>query len=447
MSKGKINFGIMLHGAGGHMNSWRHPSGPADASVNIRYITDVARAAEAAGIAFAFVADGLYINEKSIPHFLNRFEPLTVLSALAAQTERIGLCGTVSTSYSDPFTIARQFASLDLLSGGRAGWNVVTTPLEGTARNYGRPHPKPSLRYDIADEYLKVVRRLWSSWEEDAFIRDRQTGVFFDAQKLHRLNHQGRFFSVEGPLNIQRSPQGEPVIFQAGASETGIGFAGRNAEAVFTHIGGLQENRHYYAQVKAAALAHGRDPQSVRIFPGVNPIVGRTEAQAEEKYRAIRDLVDISDALAYLGRYFDHHDFSVYALDAPFPELGDIGKNSFRSVTDKIKRQAAEQKLTLREVALDAATPRSPFIGTPDKIADLLIGYFEGGAADGFILTFLVAAEGFADFRAEVLPRLAGRGYFDPILKAATLRENLGLAIPRNRYVQQRAEVSRQGVA
>jgi len=447
MSKGKINFGIMLHGPGGHMNSWRHPSGPADASVNIGYIMEEVKTAEAAGIAFAFVADGLYINEKSIPHFLNRFEPLTVLSALAAQTKRIGLCGTVSTSYSDPFTIARQFASLDLLSGGRAGWNVVTTPLEGTARNYGRPHPEHSLRYDIADEYLKVVQGLWSSWEEDAFIRDRRTGAFFDAQKLHRLNHQGKFFSVEGPLNIQRSPQGEPVIFQAGASETGIGFAGRNAEAVFTHIGSLQESRHYYNQVKAAALAHGRDPQSVKIFPGVNPIIGQTDAQAEEKYHAIRDLVDISDALTYLGRYFDHHDFTVYALDAPFPELGDIGKNSFRSITDKIKQQAAEQKLTLRDVALDAATPRSSFIGTPDKIADLLIRYFEGDAADGFMLTFLVEAEGFTDFRTEVLPRLVARGYFDPALKAATLRENLGLAIRRNRYVQHRTDASSQGVA
>lgn len=187
-----IPFGIMLHGAGGHMNSWRHPSGPADASINLGFLVETTRKAEAAGIAFAFVADGLYINEKSIPHFLNRFEPLTLLSALATSTRKIGLAGTVSTSYSDPFTVARQFASLDLLSGGRAGWNVVTTPLEGSAKNYNREHPDHALRYEIADEYLQVTQGLWDSWDDDAIVRNRETGQFFDANKLHTLNHQGR---------------------------------------------------------------------------------------------------------------------------------------------------------------------------------------------------------------------------------------------------------------
>ncbi|MNI32830.1 putative monooxygenase MoxC [compost metagenome] len=176
----KINFGIMLQGAGGHMNSWRHPKSPVDASVNLDFFKATALKAEAAGIAFAFVADGLYINEKSIPHFLNRFEPLTILSALATVTSKIGLAGTVSTSYSDPFTIARQFASLDLISGGRAGWNAVTTPLEGTAKNYSRNHPEHALRYEIADEYLEVIKGLWDSWDDDAFLRDRVSGKFFD---------------------------------------------------------------------------------------------------------------------------------------------------------------------------------------------------------------------------------------------------------------------------
>jgi len=436
-TKQKITFGIMLQGAGGHMHAWRHPSSPSDASVNIDFFKQTALRAEAAGIAFGFVADGLYINEKSIPHFLNRFEPLTVLSALASVTSRIGLAGTVSTSYSDPFTVARQFASLDLLSGGRAGWNAVTTPLEGTARNYSRQHPEHALRYEIAQEYLDVVKGLWDSWDDDAFLRNQQTGQFFDPAKLHRLDHKGRFFQVEGPLNIQRSPQGQPVVFQAGSSDAGIGLAGRHADAVFTHAVSVEENKTFLTRVKHAAVAHGRSADDVKIFPGIGPIVGRTQEEAEEKYRVICNLITIEDALAYLGRFFDHHDFSQYDLDAPFPELGDIGRNSFRSTTDRIKQVAREKGQTLREVALAAASPRDQFIGTPDTIADELIRWFDAGAADGFILGFPVIAEGLDDFVTLVLPILEQRGYFDGTLKATTLRENLGLPYRASRYSQE----------
>lgn len=196
MSSKQIKFGIMLQGAGGHMNAWKHPSGPADASVNLQFFIDAARKAEEAGISFAFVADGLYINEVSIPHFqsLRAFDGS---SALAANTKRIGLVGTVSTSYSDPFTVARQFASLDLISGGRAGWNVVTSPLEGSGRNYGKPHPEHALRYEIADEYLEVTKGLWDSWDNDAFIRDRENGTFYKPEGFHRLDHKGRFFRLK----------------------------------------------------------------------------------------------------------------------------------------------------------------------------------------------------------------------------------------------------------
>jgi FMN-dependent oxidoreductase (nitrilotriacetate monooxygenase family) len=433
MSK-KIRFGIMLQGAGGHMNAWRHPKSPVDASINLEFFKTNALKAEAAGIAFAFVADGLYINEKSIPHFLNRFEPLTILSALAIVTSRIGLAGTVSTSYSDPFTIARQFASLDLISGGRAGWNAVTTPLEGTARNYSRNHPEHALRYEIADEYLEVIKGLWDSWDDDAFARDRDSGKFFDRDKLHTLGHKGRFFQVEGPLNIQRSPQGQPVIFQAGSSDAGIGLAGRHADAVFTNGVSLEENRTFSQRVKQAAVAHGRSADHVLIFPGIGPIVGSTQAEAEEKYQTIRNLISIDEALAYLGRFFDHHDFSAYDLDAPFPELGDIGKNSFRSTTDRIKRVAREKGQTLREAALDAATPREGFVGTPDTVASKLIEWFDNGAADGFILGFPVIAEGLDDFTRHVLPILQERGYFDPQLEGQTLRHNLGLPYKESVY-------------
>ncbi len=434
MTKKQIRFGIMLQGPGGHMNAWRHPKSPVDASVNFQFFKDNALKAEAAGISFAFVADGLYINDKSIPHFLNRFEPLTILSALAAVTTKIGLAGTVSTSYSDPFTVARQFASLDLISGGRAGWNAVTTPLEGTAKNYSRNHPEHTLRYEIADEYLEVIKGLWDSWDDDAFTRNRETGQFFDKTKLHTLGHKGRFFSVEGPLNIQRSAQGQPVIFQAGSSEAGIGLAGKHADAVFTNSASLEENHTFLKRVRQSAVAQGRSASDVKIFPGIGPIVAETQDEAEQKYDIIRNLITIDDALAYLGRFFDHHDFSVYDLDALFPELGDIGKNSFRSTTDRIKQRAKDKNQTLREAALEAATPREGFIGTPEKVADEIIRWVENDAADGFILGFPVIAEGLDDFIRLVIPVLQQRGYFDPQLEGSTLRDHLGLPFRQSVY-------------
>ncbi|OCO99925.1 MULTISPECIES: LLM class flavin-dependent oxidoreductase [unclassified Ensifer] len=434
MTNKNVTFGIMLQGPGGHMNAWKHPSGPADASVNFDFFVETARKAEAAGIAFAFVADGLYINEQSIPHFLNRFEPLTILSALAASTSKIGLVGTVSTSYSDPFTVARQFASLDLLSGGRAGWNAVTSPLEGSGRNYGREHPEHELRYEIADEYLDAIKGLWDSWDDDAFVRDRATGVYADKTKLRRLNHKGRFFRIEGPLNIERSRQGQPVVFQAGASDSGVRLAGKHADAVFTNGGPIEDAKAFYRQVKQSAVAQGRRAAEIGIFPGIGPIVGTTAQEAEAKYRAIRDLVTIEEALLYLGRFFDHHDFSAYLLDAPFPDIGDIGKNSFRATTDRIKKTARDTGATLREIALDVATPRTAFIGTAEHIADEIIRWIDEDAADGFILGFPVIAEGLADFTQHVLPLLENRGYFKPKLEGETLRDHLGLPYRESRY-------------
>ncbi|BBF85677.1 nitrilotriacetate monooxygenase component A [Aquitalea magnusonii] len=446
MSK-PITFGIMLHGAGGHMHAWKHPSGPADASVNLQFYIDTVQKAEANGIAFAFVADGLYINEKSIPHFLNRFEPISILSALASVTRKIGLAGTVSTSYSDPFTVARQFGSLDLISGGRAGWNVVTTPLEGTALNYSRPHPEHSLRYEIADEYLQVTQGLWDSWDDDALPRNRETGQFFDKDKLHTLNHKGRFFQVAGPLNISRSPQGQPVIFQAGSSDAGIGLAGKYADAVFTHSPSIEETRDFLRKVKTSAVLHARKADDVKIFPGIAPVVAATDAEAEAKFRIIQQLLTIDDALAYLGRFFDHHDFTQYPLDEAFPELGDIGRNSFRSTTDQIKARAREHGLTLRQVALEVATPRSNFVGSGEKVAAEIIRWVDEGAADGFILGFPVVAEGLDDFITHVLPVLEKSGRFNRQLEGRTLRDHLGLPRKESRYQQAAEHSSQQQVA
>ncbi|WP_018268474.1 LLM class flavin-dependent oxidoreductase [Methylosinus sp. LW4] len=434
MSEKPIRFGLMLHGAGANMNSWRHPSGPADASVDLDFTIETVQKAEDNGVAFVFVADGLYITEQSLPHFLNRFEPLTILSALAARTSKIGLAGTVSTTYSEPFTIARQFASLDLISGGRAGWNVVTSPLEGSAKNYGKSHPEHALRYQIADEYLAVAQGLWDSWDDDAFVRDRVTGRFFDPQMLHRLDHEGRFFKVAGPLNVGRSEQGQPVIFQAGASDAGIALAGKYADAAFTVAASLEEARAFSEKVRESAVAHGRRRDDVLIFPGAGPIIGESEVEADAKYQAIRDLLGIEEALVYLGRFFDHHDFAQYDPDAPFPDLGDIGKEGFRSTTDAIKTRARREGLTLREVAFSVATPKPTFIGTGEKIADEMLRWIDEGAADGFILGFPVTAEGLDDFVRLVVPALEARGRYSRDLPGRTLRDHLGLPRKESRY-------------
>jgi FMN-dependent oxidoreductase (nitrilotriacetate monooxygenase family) len=435
MSKTRIPFGIMLHGPGGHMNAWKHPSVPADASVNFKYILEVTKRAEAAGIAFAFVADGLYINEQSIPHFLNRFEPIALLSALAAVTDKIGLVGTLSTSYSDPFTVARQFASIDLLSGGRAGWNAVTSPLEGSAKNYGRiSHPDHALRYEIAGEHIEIVKGLWDSWDDDAFVRDRGKGQFADFTKLHRLNFKGKFHSAEGPLNIQRSPQGQTVLFQAGGSDAGIELAGRHADAVFAGSSSIEENRELTQKLKQSAVAHGRGADALKVLPGIGPVIGSTEEEAQRKYQEIRDLVNVSEALAYLGRFFDHHDFAQYDVDAPFPELGDLGSNNFKSGTDRIKRVAKAKGQTLRDVALESATPRSEFVGTPEQIADKIEEWVDTGASDGFVLGFPVQGQGLDDFDSQVLPILEQRGRHSRDQVGDTLRDHLGLPFRESRY-------------
>ncbi len=417
------------------MNAWRSDEVPLDASVNIDHYIQITKKAEKAGLSFVFVADGLYINKKSIPHFLNRFEPLTLLSTLAATTKRIGLVGTLSTSYSEPYTVARQFASLDKLSNGRAGWNVVTSPLEGSANNYNKgAHPEHAVRYEKAEEHLDVVQGLWDSWEDDAFIRDRKSGTFFDDKKLHALHHEGEFFSVEGPLNIERSSQGQPVIFQAGSSEAGKDFAARKADVIFTNQNTIEKAKSFYQDVKMRAKKTGRSPEEILVFPSLSPIVGSTEEEAEEKYQQLTELVTIDEALNYLGRYFDHHDFSQYPLDEPFPDIGKVGRNSFQSVTNEIKRSAQEEQLTLREVALRVTTPKTAFIGTGEQVAYQMIDWVEQEAADGFVLTLPVLGHLYDDFVREVLPILSERGYFDLNEAHITLRKQLNLPYKYNRY-------------
>ncbi|WP_114195910.1 LLM class flavin-dependent oxidoreductase [Edaphovirga cremea] len=432
----QLRLGTILQGAAGNMSAWRHPDALADSSINFEYVRGLAQKAEQAKLDFVFIADGLYINEKSIPHFLNRFEPLTLLSALATSTRHIGLVGTLSTSYSEPFTTARQFASLDHISGGRAGWNVVTSPLEGSAKNFTRDsHPEHALRYRIADEFLDVVKGLWDSWEDDAFPRNKESGAFFDAKKLHTLTHKGEFFSVQGPLNIGRSKQGRPIVFQAGASDDGKKLAAKHADAIFTHHASLAEAQAFYQDVKQQLEENGRSRDALHIFQGVSVIIGDDAADVERQYWQTAQLVSITDALNYLGRYFDHHDFSQHPLDAPFPDIGDIGKNSFRSTTDEIKRNAREKGQTLREVALEAATPRPVFSGTPEQVADGLQQWFDAYAADGFIISGGTPLS-FTHFADRVVPILQSRGIFRRDYPGTTLRDSFDLPWPLNRFTQ-----------
>lgn len=438
MSRKDIKLGILIQGPGGHMNSWKSKDVPVDGSINFNHYISVTEKAEEAGFGFVFIADGLHINEKSIPHFLNRFEPLTLLSALAAVTTKIGLVGTVSTTYSEPFNIARQFASLDKISGGRAGWNVVTSPLEGSASNFNKGnHPEHSLRYKMANEYLEVAKGLWDSWEDDAFVRNRETGEFFSRDKMHRLNHNGEFFTAQGPLNIDRSKQGQPVVFQAGASKTGRAFAAKHGEAIFTHSSTLEVAQEYYQDVKAQVVENGRNAEEVLILPALSPIIGATVDEAEQKYNEIKNLLSIEEAINYLGRYFDHFDFSQFPLDEPFPEIGEVGKNSFQSTTDEIKRMAKEENLTLREVALRVATPKGEFFGTYEQIADKMIEWVENNAADGYVLSMPVLGEQYDDFIGNVIPILEEKGYYNRNYEGETLRENLGLPFIENRYAKE----------
>lgn len=424
MSK-TLHLGAILHGIGSTTDGWRHPDIDATASTNFDFYKTRAQLAEKAFFDFVFIADGLFISEASIPHFLNRFEPITLLASLAQVTENIGLVGTFSSTYTDPFTLARQLMSLDHLSQGRAGWNVVTSPQAGAAKNYNnRTLPPHDERYEIAKEHLEVVQGLWRSFEEEAFVRNKQTGQYVDFEKMHRLDYQGTYFQVAGPLNIGRSPQGEPVIFQAGASDKGKAFAAKHAEAIFTHSGSIQSMREFYDDIAHQTATLKR---KALVLPGISPIIGDTLEDAQAQYDAVAQLIPIEHALNYLARYFDDHDFHQYPLDEPFPELGDIGKEAFRSTTDKIKQEAKDQNLTLRQVAIEQALPRPLFMGTKEHVADLIEEWFVQGAVDGFIIGGDYP-HAFERFITEVVPILQKKGIYKTAYTHNTLRGNLGLA-------------------
>ena len=430
----QLHLGAILSGVGTAQNDWLAPGLPGDASVNIDWYIENARKAEAAKFDHVFIVDSPFITPDTAPHFLNRLEPLTLLSALAVATSKIGLAGTLTTSYWEPYNVARQFASLDLISKGRAGWNVVTTGLEGAARNYGReehfPHQE---RYRRAAEFLDVVQGLWDSYEDDAFPRDKEKGVFLNKSKQHALNHKGKFFNVAGPLNIQRSVQGQPVIFQAGESSEGRAFGAAIAEGIYSNAESFEQAREYYDDVKTRARALGRNPDHIIILPGLVPIIGDTDEDAQARQDAQLGALDLNKALVQLGRPFNYHDFSQYELDAPFPSVAHLTLNSYKGHAERIIRIAAKEGLTLRATAWRFAARRLPFVGAAVTVANEIQRWFEGGACDGFHFRVSNPAD-FARFTDGVVPILQARGLFRTAYEHDTLRGHLGLPFPVNRY-------------
>jgi FMN-dependent oxidoreductase (nitrilotriacetate monooxygenase family) len=435
----QLKLGAILEGVGVDQGSWRDPALPGDASVDIGWYIENARAAEAAKFDLVFIVDSPFITPDTAPHFLNRLEPLTLLSAVAVSTSRIGLVGTLTTSYWEPYNVARQFGSLDHISKGRAGWNVVTTGLEGAARNYGRDaHFEHGVRYARAREFVDVVQGLWDSYEDDAFPRDKAAGFFLDKGKQHPLNHKGQHFSVAGPLALSRSRQGQPVIFQAGDSDEGRNLGAHIAEGTFASAEDFEGGQAYYRDLKARAAALGRDPDKIVVMPGLVPVIAETDAEAQAIAAAQTAALDIDKLLVQLGRAFNYHDFRQYPLDAPFPDVSHVTLNSYKGHAERIIKGARERGLTLREAVYRYGVFRSDFVGSPETIANEIERWFVGRAADGFNLRVTRPAD-FALFRERVVPILQARGLFRTDYEHATLRGHLGLDVPENRHTLARS--------
>lgn len=440
----QLHLGAFLQATGHHVAGWRHPGAQADAGRNLAHYIALAQRAEAAGFDALFLADGVAIrgmDDATLPRTARAatFEPLTLLSALAAVTERIGLVATVSTTYNEPFHVARKFASLDHLSGGRAGWNVVTSWSDAEARNFSlERHPAHADRYARAEEFVDVVTGLWDTWEDDAFLYDKDSGRHFDADKLHTLDHRGAHFQVRGPLNVARPPQGHPVIVQAGSSEAGQELAARTAEVIFTAQQSLADAQAFYRGLKARLARYGRTPDQLKILPGVFPVVGRSEAEAQEKFEALQNLIHPSVGLALLSQHLGGIDLSGYPLDGPLPDNlvePNGAKSRFQLVTGLARREG----LTIRQLCLRVATARGHWSihGTPQSVADQLQAWFEGEAADGFNVMPPWLPGGLDDFIELVLPELRRRGLFRERYTGTTLREHLGLRRPENLRWQQ----------
>jgi FMN-dependent oxidoreductase (nitrilotriacetate monooxygenase family) len=436
-----MNLGAFIHETGQHVAAWRHPGAYAESGTVFSHAVDVARTAERGKFDLLFLADSAAVGVFGTAESRGRmgkvvkFEPITVLSALAAVTTHLGLVATCSSTYNEPYTLARQFASLDQISGGRAGWNLVTSNNEAEAFNHGREaHFAHADRYDRAAEFAEVVAGLWDSWDEDAFIRDQETGVYYDPSKMHVLNHRGKHFAVRGPLNVARSPQGRPVLVQAGASDTGRDLAAQMAEVVFTAQTTFEQAAEFYGDVIARLPRHGRTQAEVKILPGLYPVVGRTESEAREKFDFLQSLIHPSVGVAVLEHTIGVPDLAQYPLDGPVPDMADT--NGPLSRQRLLLEAARRDKLTLWELCLLNAGPRGHLltIGTPKQIADVMEHWFRNGACDGFNVMPAWLPGSLTDFVDMVIPELQHRGLFRTEYEGKTLRQNLGLPTPASRF-------------
>lgn len=442
MSTRKLRLGAFVMATGHHIAGWRHPGAQADSGTNIDHYIEVAKLAERGLFDQLFVADGPAVpitpdaESFSRQGRISHFEPVTLWAALSQVTQHIGFVATASTTYEDPYTLARKFASLDHISKGRAAWNLVTTASKEAAGNFGLPeHPDADTRYRRANEFVEVVKGLWNSFEDDAFLRDKASGIYFDPAKVHQLNHEGEFFNVRGPLNIERSPQGHPVIVQAGQSEDGRELAAKTAEVIFTAWNTLEEGQAFYRDVKSRLSKYGRTPDELLILPGISPVIGKTQAEAEAKWAALQDLIDPSVGKATLAYLWSKEELDSWDLDAPPPYFPDIPKhiNSRQHlVIDLAKREG----FTLRQLYkyLAGARGHRVVVGTPETIADEIQLWFEQGAADGFNVMPPVLPESLVDFIDLVVPILQARGLFRTAYEGTRLRENLGLKHPPNPF-------------
>ena len=429
----RMRLAVFVQGTGNHFAGWRMP-GASASNESLEVFQQIAATAERGLFDLLFISDGVATKVKGDhPSFVTRTEPLIAMAALAVTTRHIGLGATVSTTYSDPYTVARGFASLDNISKGRAGWNVVTSSNAGSAANFSRTeHPEHDKRYEIAEEFVDVVKGLWDCWEDDALVRDPATGVFVDESKVRALNHKGRFFQVAGPLSMSRTPSGHPVIIQAGASTSGQAFAARTAEVVFAAVQDLAEARQNYADFKALLPKYGRTADQCHILPGVMPFIGRTDQEARDLLAELQGFLNADNALTLVSARIGH-DVSGLPLDAPVPEFPPTDMSHGFNRT--LLAAAARENMTLRDLYNLIAAARGHWVitGSPQRIADILEEWFVTHAADGFNILPPWFPGQFDAFVDQVVPELQRRGLFRTAYEGTTLRENLGLARPPGR--------------
>jgi FMN-dependent oxidoreductase (nitrilotriacetate monooxygenase family) len=435
-----MHINLFIQGRGHHEAAWRHPKSSALALTDIRYTVEMAQKAEAGCFDSIFLADvlGLWNDVESTP--FNWLEPITALTAVAMATRRIGLIATCSTTYTESYNLARQFASLDHISGGRAGWNIVTTWSPQAGANFGHiGQVGHADRYERAEEFMTVVKGLWDSWADDAVLDDRAGGRYADRTRVKAIDHKGPHFPVLGPLNMPRAPQGRPVFVQAGSSDTGKKFAARHAEAVFTAHLEKATARAFYADLKALVAAEGRDPKHVVILPGFSPTIASTVAEAERYADELNELSDPEVGRVRLSQRFGGFDFSHLALDQPLSadDFPDPSKNeASRSRTEAVVALVKKEKPTLRQLLAKLAGARGHFTaaGSPEMIADIMQDWFETGAADGFNLMPPVLPHQLDLFISEVAPLLRKRGLFRNAYEGETLRSHFGLSRPDVRF-------------